>query len=82
MDSGDDEFEEETWGDRAAAKPGRLERIRGSVQSANIEPGKSDVSTKWAIDRLDEPQSRLLKESSPWNVPASPAHRSRSHGWL
>jgi hypothetical protein len=45
--------------DQPVKKPGRVERIRSSVQSANIEPGKSDVSTKWAIDRLDEREKRF-----------------------
>lgn len=44
---------------RPKAKPGRLERARTSVQSANIDPGKSDISTKWAIDRLDEREKRF-----------------------
>ncbi len=36
-----------------------MERIRNSVQSANIEPGKADIPTKWAIDRLDEREKRF-----------------------
>jgi hypothetical protein len=55
----DTDFDDGAAADRPAPRPGRFERIRGSVQSANIEPGKSDVSTKWAIDRLDERERRF-----------------------
>ncbi len=44
---------------RRAAKPSRIARARDSVQSANIDPGKSDISIKWAIDRLDEREKRF-----------------------
>jgi hypothetical protein len=40
-------------------KAKRLDRVRASVQSANIEPGQSSFSTKWAIDRLDEREKRF-----------------------
>jgi hypothetical protein len=53
-----DELREGT-ADRPAPKPGRTERIRNSVQSGNIEPGKAEIPTKWAIDRLDEREKRF-----------------------
>jgi hypothetical protein len=45
--------------DQSAPKVGRLDRIRSSVQSANIAPETKDVSTKWQIDRLDERERRF-----------------------
>jgi hypothetical protein len=58
-DVGSDEVSE---GDSTAAKGskgGRIDRIRSSVQSANLEPGRSDIPTKWSIDRLDEREKRF-----------------------
>lgn len=43
--------------DAPARRPGRLERIRTSVQSANVE-GDS-MSSKWAVDRLDDREKRF-----------------------
>src|SRR5581483_601907 len=51
--------DDEGAGTAARTKPGRLERARTSVQSANIDPGKSDISIKWSIDRLDEREKRF-----------------------
>ncbi len=57
-----EEFEDEDGIDPVEAPTGkakRLDRVRASVQSANIEPGQSNFSTKWAIDRLDEREKRF-----------------------
>lgn len=45
-------------GDAPTRRPGRMERMRTSIQSANVE-GKSNMSSKWAIDRLDEREKRF-----------------------
>ena len=42
-----------------AEKRKQLDRARASALSANIEPGQSSVSTKWAIDRLDPREKRF-----------------------
>lgn len=42
-----------------AEKRRRMDKVRASAISSNIEPGQSSVSTKWAIDRLDAREKRF-----------------------
>lgn len=47
-------------GNEGVGRPAkRLDRVRTSVQSATIEPGRSNFSIKWAIDRLDNREKRF-----------------------
>ena len=59
LEGGDIDHEDTDEAPRQTQRPKRLDRVRTSVQSANIEPGRADFSTKWAIDRLDEREKRF-----------------------
>ncbi len=56
---GEAEFDEGASADRPVQRPGRLERLRGGTRPAGSKPGNANVSTKWAIDRLDERERRF-----------------------
>jgi hypothetical protein len=56
----DDELDDEPPArETPAEKRKRMDNIRASTMAADIEPGQSSVSTKWAIDRLDAREKRF-----------------------
>ena len=58
-DDGDELGDEPPPRETPAEKRKRIEKVRASAISANIKPGQSSVSTKWAIDRLDAREKRF-----------------------
>jgi hypothetical protein len=58
-DDGDELADEPPPRETPAQKRKRMDKVRSSSIAANIEPGQSSVSTKWAIDRLDAREKRF-----------------------
>ncbi len=58
-DDGDAEFEERTSSSRPGPARGRFERLLGGGRAAPADRGKSNVSTRRAIDRLDDRERRI-----------------------
>jgi len=59
---GDNEHSELEVGETPSArpaKPGRPDRTGGNVQLGNNGRGRSEVPTKWAVDRIDEREKRF-----------------------
>ncbi len=59
---GDNEHSELEVGETPSArpaKPGRPDRTGGNVQFGNNGRGRSEVPTKWAVDRIDEREKRF-----------------------
>ncbi len=54
-----DELDESPARETPAEKRKRMDKVRASTIAADIEPGQSSVSTKWAIDRLDPREKRF-----------------------
>ena len=58
-DDGDELDDEPPARETPAEKRKRMDKVRASTIVADIEPGQSSVSTKWAIDRLDAREKRF-----------------------
>jgi hypothetical protein len=59
-DDEDDELDDEPPPrETPAERRKRMDKVRASSIAADIQPGQSSVSTKWAIDRLDAREKRF-----------------------
>jgi hypothetical protein len=58
-DEGEDDGDAPQPRETPAQKRKRIDRVNASARAADIKPGQSNMSVKWAIDRLDAREKRF-----------------------